>query len=452
MLNPFTSRVPSRLPPGPTTPMLWQTFLAVAKPHEYIRSLQAEFGDVISFRSLAGRGVAICDPAVAREVFAAPPETFRTPDIAPNTFGPHAVIATWGGTHKKQRRLLNPLFHGPRIKALYETMGRVVRERLAEVPRGATIALTDVTQSLALDIILSTVFGDATAGDLERGRVVLRAMVKRFAPAILVSSRLHTRLFPPWRRYADSRADFDAWVDGLIAARRRTGAPGDDLLGLFLVTRYEDETPDGAPMSDAEIRDQLVTLLLAGHETSATAIAWAVYFLHRSPETLARLRDELAGLRGSGPEALVKHPYLNAVCSEALRIEPVVTDVLRVVRDRFSLREWTLHEGETVAVMLSGILKNARIFPEPERFRPERFLERSYSATEFLPFGGGARRCLGAAFAEAEMAIAVGTLVQAWNLELVDRDERSVRHNITMGPKRGVRVRFVGPRPRPQES
>lgn len=189
-------------------------------------------------------------------------------------------------------------------------MGRVVRERLAEVPRGATIALTDVTQSLALDII-----GDATAGDLERGRVVLRAMVKRFAPAILVSSRLHTRLFPPWRRYADSRADFDAWVDGLIAARRRTGALGDDLLGLFLVTRYEDETPDGAPMSDAEIRDQLVTLLLAGHETSATAIAWAVYFLHRSPETLARLRDELAGLRGSGPEALVKHPYLNAVCS-----------------------------------------------------------------------------------------------------------------------------------------
>jgi cytochrome P450 len=143
---------------------------------------------------------------------------------------------------------------------------------------------------------------------------------------------------------------------------------------------------------------------------------------------------------------LVRHPYLNAVCSETLRMEPIVTDVLRVCRDRYQLREWTLEKDESIAVMMTGILKNARIFAEPDRFRPERFLEKTYSATEFLPFGGGSRRCLGAAFAEAEMAIAVGTLVAEWNLELVDREERSVRHNITMGPERGVRVRFVGRR------
>ncbi|MFO0741384.1 MAG: cytochrome P450 [Labilithrix sp.] len=436
----FAKRIPSRLPPGPTTSTFRQTYGAVARPLEYIRSLQAEFGDVISFNSLAGRGIAICDPAVAREVFAAPPEAFRTPQIAPNTFGPQSVIATWGPTHKKQRKLLNPHFNGQRIKAMYETMASVVQARLADVPIGRTIALTDVTQSIALDIILSTVFGDASGADLDHGRKVLRRMVKCFAPAILISTRLHSRFFPPWRKYADSRADFDAWVDGLIADRRKRGALGDDLLGLFLVTKYE----DGEAISDAEIRDQLVTLLLAGHETSATAIAWAIYWLHRTPSTLARLRDELGA--ELTPDALVKHAYLNAVCSETLRIEPIVTDIMRVVKDRFQLRQWTLEQGETIAVMMTGILKNPRIFPEPDRFRPERFLERTYSATEFLPFGGGSRRCLGAAFAEAEMAIAIGFLARDWNLELVDREERSVRHNITMGPKHGVRVRFVGRR------
>jgi cytochrome P450 len=419
--------------------VLWQTYLAVAKPLEYIRSMQARFGDVMSFHTLAGFGIAVCDPGVARDVFAAPPETFRVPDIAPSIFGTHAVIATWGSTHKKQRKLLNPHFNGQRIKAAYDTMGRVVRARLADVPTGKTIALTDITQSIALDIILATVFGDASAPELDRGRVVLRGMVKSFSPAILPTARLHSRFFPPWRTYAASRADFDAWVDGLIADRRSRGNLGDDLLGLFLVTKYD----DGANMSDAEIRDQLVTLLLAGHETSATAIAWAIYVLHRSPAVLARLRDELGDL---APDALVKNPYLSAVCSEALRMEPVVTDVLRVCRERFQLREWTLEKNEPIAVMMTGILKNARIFPEPDRFRPERFLEKTYSATEFLPFGGGSRRCLGAAFAEAEMAIAVDLLVSEWNLELADREERSVRHNITMGPARGVRVRFVSRR------
>ena len=436
----FGTRIPSRLPPGPTTPVLWQTYLAVAKPLEYIRSIRARYGDVTSFHTLAGRGIAVCDPAVARDVFAAPPESFLVPDIAPSIFGTHAVIATSGATHKKQRKLLNPHFNGQRIKAAYDTMARVVRARLDEVPLGETIALTDVTQSIALDIILSTVFGDASGAELDRGRVVLRAMVKAFSPAILPTARLHSRLFPPWRKYASSRRDFDVWVDGLIAARRKKGALGDDLLGLFLVTKYDDD----ANMADEEIRDQLVTLLLAGHETSATAIAWAMYWLHRTPAVLARLRDELAD---PSPDVLVKHPYLTAVCSEALRMEPVVTDIIRICRERFQLRQWTLEKGEPIAVMMTGILKNERVFPEPDRFRPERFLEKSYSATEFLPFGGGSRRCLGAAFAEAEMAIAVGILVSEWNLELVDREERAVRHNITMGPERGVRVRFVGRRP-----
>jgi cytochrome P450 len=432
--------IPKRLPPGPDTPVLWQTYQVVARPLVYIRKMQERYGDVMSFHTLAGRGVAVCDPGVARDVFATPPELFRTPSIAPNIFGERSVLSTWGPTHKKQRKLLNPHFNGQRIKAAYETMARVVRARLEAVPRGQDVALTEITQNIALDIILETVFGEASKEELDRGRVVLRWMVHEFAPAIMASARLHSRFFPPWRRYAKARINFDEWVDQLIADRRKRNALGDDLLGLFLVTKYD----DGNAMTDGEIRDQLVTLLLAGHETSATAIGWAVYFLERDKTIQKRLRDELTD---TSADVLVKHPYLNAVCSEALRIEPIVTDILRVCTDTYKLREWTLEKGESIAVMMTGILKNAKVFPEPDRFRPERFLEKSYSANEFLPFGGGSRRCLGAAFAEAEMAIAVGILTSEFEIELADKQpERSVRHNITMGPARGIRVRFTGAR------
>ena len=446
----FADKTPARLPPGPTTPALWQTYLAVAKPLEYIRELLARYGDVSSFRTLSGRGISVSDPGLAREVFAAPPESFAVPFIAPSVFGREAVIATSGATHKRQRKLLNPHFHGARIKALLGTMSAVVYRRVAAVPRGEVIALTDLTRGIALDIILEAIFGDADEGAHVRGREILNEMVHAFSPSFLPSQRLHSRFFPPWRRYAEARAVFDVWVDGLIADRRRRGALGDDLLGLFLVTTYDDESARSSErvlanaMGDSEIRDQLVTLLLAGHETSATAIAWALYYLLKDPPTLARLRAEIGTNRS--PEALVKNAYLGAVGSEALRIEPIVTDVMRVCAGRFQLREWTLEKGEAIAVMITGILRSARIYPEPDRFRPERFLEKSYTATEFLPFGGGSRRCLGAAFAESEMAIAIGTIASEWQLELADAEpERSVRHNITMGPARGVRVRFGRP-------
>lgn len=428
----------SRLPPGPGTPRFWQTYRFIATPEPYAKGLQAKYGDAISFHSYAGRGIAIYDPVLAKEVLTAQAD-YAVPTIVPAVFGPQAVIATSGTTHKKQRKLLNPHFHGARIKAMLGTMAKVVRAQLEALPKGEVVRLIDVTQSIALDIILEAIFGDASEAERARGRVVLRDLVHAAVPSILVPA-LHVSFFPPWRRYLAARATFDLWVDDIMAKRRKENALGDDLLGLFLVTKYD----DGAPMADGEIRDQLVTLLLAGHETSATAAAWAIYWLERSPTVLAKLRDEVTD---PSPEALVKNAYLGAVCSEALRIEPIVTDVIRVCTDTFKLREWTLEKRELLAIMITAILKDERIYPEPHRFRPERFLEKQFTPTEFLPFGGGSRRCLGAAFAEAEMAIAVGILATEWNVELADKEpEVAVRQNITMGPKRGVRVRITGSR------
>jgi cytochrome P450 len=239
---------------------------------------------------------------------------------------------------------------------------------------------------------------------------------------------------------------FNDWVTQ-VAGRRRArgeGGLGDDVLGVLLAARYD----DGSAMDEIEVQDQLFTLLIAGHETSAIAMAWTVYHLLRSPEVLARLRVEIDRL---GPEpaldAVVRLPYLDAVVSETLRVEPIVTDVARVCREPFTLGQWTVPRGYVIAVLLVSILHDPRVFPEPERFRPERFLEKKYSASEFLPFGGGARRCLGSAFAEAELALAIAEIMSRYDLELAGAEpERAARRNLTMGPKHGVRVRVVGRR------
>ncbi len=439
------------LPSGPRTPSFVQAYQFIFQPAAYTRALRAKYGDAVRFSSAIGKGVAVMDPALAREVFAAPPETFEALPMLEPLFGFGAVIAVSGERHKKLRKLLNPRFHGAEVKGFLSVMQRVIREHVARLERVAgtdeVVRAIDVTQALALDVICETVFGESDGLDRPLAREVLRSMVHAFHPSILGGAIFQRPWFPPWRRLLRARSAFDAWADRLIQARRARGddALGNDVLGVLLAARYE----DGAPMDDAEIRDQLITLLLAGHETSATAMAWAVYYLARAPETLARLRQELDALGPQpSPEVVVRLPYLDAVAAETLRIEPIVTDIIRVCRQPFTVANtWTIPKGEIVAVMLVSILRDERVFPEPERFRPERFLEKKFGPAEFLPFGGGARRCLGAAFAEAELGLAIAELAQCWELVLADdAPERATRKNLTMGPARGVRIRIRGRR------
>jgi cytochrome P450 len=440
------------LPPGPRTPALWQTLRFVTNPGPYGLGIRKKYGDVASFHALFGDGVAVFESGLAREVFSAPPDTFATFPLVEALFGRTSVIAASGAPHRKLRKLLNPRFHGAQVKGFLAAMQRAIRVHVEGLARaagtGEVIVLGDMTQSLSLDVIIETVFG---AGELDRAvaREVLLASVHAISPAIVGGTTFHKPWFPPWRRFLRANEAFDTWVAGVIRQRRARGeeALGDDVLGVLLAARYE----DGSPMDDEEVRDQLLTLLLAGHETSAIAMAWSVYHLLRTPDVLARLREEVDALGPDpAPEAVVRVPYLDAVVSETLRIEPIVTDVVRVCREPFTLGDrWTVPRGHAIVVMLLAILRDARVFPEPERFRPERFLEKKFSASEFLPFGGGARRCLGAAFAEAEVALAVAEIASQWELELASSSpEPSIRRNLTMGPKHGVRVRVLGRRAR----
>jgi cytochrome P450 len=200
-------------------------------------------------------------------------------------------------------------------------------------------------------------------------------------------------------------------------------------------------------MTDTEVKDELRTLLVAGHETTATGLAWALYHLHRAPEALRRLEEELAPLGPEPePEALARLPWLAAVCDEALRLHPVVHLVARRLRGPFTLRGYALPPGMGVMVSIVSIHADPAVYPEPERFRPERFLERRFSPFEYLPFGGGARRCIGAAFALYEMKVVLGTLLAAHCFALAsERPVRPVRRNVTMAPDRDVALLYVGP-------
>jgi cytochrome P450 len=438
------------LPPGPRAPAFWQTLRFASSPREYSLEIVARYGPVSRFRALNGKGISVCDPALAREVFAADPSGFESLSVLGELFGSRSVLATSGAVHKRQRKLLNPRFHGTRIKALLEVMQRVVWDRLSDFDRavksGEIVAMADFSQALTLDVILETTFGASPGLDRPASREILQGLILGLSPMFVFAPPLRSSLFPPWRTFVRRRAAFDAWVDGIAAGRRESGVYGDDILGMLLEARYD----DGSAMDDAEIRAQLMTLLIAGHETTAVAFSWAIYWLLREPSTLARLRGDLDALGPNpAPEAIVRLPYLGAVVSETLRIEPVVTDVARICRKPLPLGNWCVPEGELALVNVSAILADAALFPDPRKFMPERFLDRTYSASEFMPFGGGSRRCLGAAFAEAELAIALASVASRWQLELASqRPERAVRRNITMGPKDKVRVRVVGARAR----
>jgi cytochrome P450 family 110 len=440
------------LPPGPRSPAWLQTARFVRNPRAFTRDMCNRFGDAVRFHMINGRGVAFASPSLAREVFAADPETFGSSAMLSSLFGRHSLLATSQSTHRRQRKLLAPYFHGARIKSVFEGMRRVVRAHATALGKAArdqaVVVIRDLAQAATLDVILESVFGADPELDRPAARTVLVDLVHAITPSIAVSPKINKPLYPPWRRFLRRRAAFDAWVDRQLVRRRR-GRAGDDVLGMLVDARYD----DGECISDAEIRDQLMTLLLAGHETSAVAISWGVYWLLKYPATLEALRRAIDPLGGdASAEALARLPYLDAVVAETLRVEPVVVSIERLCRRPLRVGPWTVPEGEIAVVNLLAILGDPDVFPEPGLFRPERFLQRQYSAAEFVPFGGGQRRCLGAAFAEAEIAIALGTILGDWNLELAStKPERAVRRNVTMGPAGGVRVRVLGRR-RPEET
>jgi cytochrome P450 len=429
----------STLPPTPAVPPLVQTVWWLARPISLMESCRHRIGDQFSVRFLGFERpmVMLSDPEAIRALYmehshGLPPG--RTATLMP-VLGPRSVLLLEGSEHLARRRLMLPAFHGERMRS-YEGIVRDAAERqIASWPLEQPLALHPCMQALTLEVILRAVFG---VSDIERGRRLREQLPRLLGMSasaglqlrVLLSRRLQRG--DPLEQLRAVTREIDGLLLGEIAERRAEGrfAEREDILSLLMGARFEDD----GQMSDHELRDQLLTLLLAGHETTATALAWTFDLLLRHPATLARLTAEV--------DEGAQEDYLRAVIAESLRLRPVVPLAGRRLATELRAGEWTLPAGTDVTPAIWLTHTRADLYPEPYSFRPERFLEDAPTTYGWIPFGGGIRRCLGASFAEFEMRVVLQTVLRERVLEAVgSRPERMARRNVTLSPRHGTRVR-----------
>ncbi|MBX2802744.1 MAG: cytochrome P450 [Myxococcales bacterium] len=416
----------------------WNTWRILRAPLRTYSDWRARHGDTYQVPAINGDVVVTCDSEVVRDLYRAATtevEPFAV-DVAEPLVGRGSLLLLKGEAHGRERKLLMPPFHGERMRAYGQVIRDIAERRLAAVPQGRPFRVADVMLDISLDVIVQAVFGIRQPDQVQRWAQAVQALVVGMHPLLLFMPFLQRRPFPGWGRFERSRSELDRMLYAEIA-RRRSEEPDDDILSLMLHASYE----DGQPMSDEAVRDELVTLLFAGHETTQISMAWGLYHVCRSQPILQRLQAELDATDGS-PEALAKAPYLDAVVQETLRLDPVVPDMVRTLSVDLQLGPYALAAGTHIAP--AAVLVHARedLYPEARRFRPERFEECRPRPWEFLPFGGGVRRCIGAALATYEMKLVLGTWLRGAHFRSTSADEPA-RRNITMGAKRGVPMELV---------
>ena len=439
-----------KLPAGPTTNPKLQMFQWVSNPLGYMETNHKRFGDVFTAR-LADkfRLVFFSDPQAIREILCADARTFdsgRANGILLPLVGSESMLLLDGDRHKHQRKLMMPPFHGDRMQTYATTIEKITQEVMDSWPVGKPFSVRAATQSITMKMILNVVFGLSEGARYEKVRQLMTTVLDMtgspLSSSLLFFGGLQRDLGPwsPWGRFLRCKAQLDELLYAEIGERREAlDESRTDILTLLLCARDE----NGEAMSDLELRDELLTLLLAGHETTATALAWALYWIHKLPHVGQKLRQELASLgENPDPMAIVKAPYLNAICQETLRIYPVALITFpRIVKSSFSVMGH--HFGPEVSLAPCIYLTHHRedLYPDPKQFKPERFLERQYSPYEFYAFGGGQRRCLGQALALYEMKLAISTIVSQLKLVLPDdRPIKPVRRGVTLAPSGRLRL------------
>ena len=423
----------SALPPGPTEPPVVQTARWLLRPIAFLEACRRRYGDAFSVRFLGFQTpmVMLSDPDAIRALYTArehnlPPG--RTATLMP-VMGPRSVLLLEGREHLARRKVMLPPFHGERMRAYEQTVRQVVADEVDRWPQDEPFALHPRMQAVTLEVILRAVFGVTDAGRREALTAQLGGLLAATSSVALQFGVLLSRRLggpDPLERLQAQLARIDALLYAEIAERRAD--PREDILSLLLAARFE----DGEPMSDAEVRDQLMTLLLAGHETTATGLAWAFDLLGRHPHVLERLVAAV----DSGDDA-----YVRATVSEALRLRPVVPLAGRRLASELRVNGHVLPPGTDVTPAIWLTHTRSDRYPEPYAFRPERFLGDAPSTYAWIPFGGGVRRCLGAAFAEMEMRVALEEILRRRVVRRVDGPaERVARRNVTFSPRGGTRV------------
>jgi cytochrome P450 family 110 len=383
------------------------------------------------------------DPVGIKAIYSAEPDSFAPLNQDMAVFlGQHALILQSGAEHKRSRRLMMPPFHGQRMRSYGETMFRLTRGLTDSWTKGNEVSVYDVAQRISLDVIMQVIFGVRDPAKKEELAGNIIALLNGISPLLALFPSLQ-REFGGIGPYASFRrlqlALYDN-LNALIQAARKAGS-NDDILNMLIEARYEGEKP----LTDEEIRDQLLLMVVAGHETTGISLAWALYSLHRpeNAEKLEKLRAELDTLgKDFDLAAMDKLPYLEAVCQETLRRYPIApAPSPRKLLNHMDFMGYSLEPGMGVTVAIGLVHFREDIYPEPWKFLPERFLEKKFSPFEYVPYGGGARRCLGAAMASYEMRLVLGTILKRFRLRLASLkpDNGKVRA-ANVGPATDVRM------------
>ncbi|MEP0873245.1 cytochrome P450 [Trichocoleus desertorum AS-A10] len=447
-----------RLLNGPTNPSLWQRRLwglrFLFRPLETLEARTQAYGDDyrVSPPDTKPALVYFSTPEALEAIFTAKPEQLSAGggnQILRVLLGKHGIVLLEGQAHQRQRQLLMPPFHGDRMRSYAQIIQDITTQVRSPWRVGTTFAVRPAMQSISLQVILRAVFGLNGGPRYDQLQQALTQMLDGFGSPFGAMFLFYPFLqqdwgrWSPWGRFLRLRQQVDDLLYAEIADRRSQAEVGrTDILALLMAARDS----EGQPLSEVELRDELITLLFAGHETTASALAWALYWIASLPEVRSKLLAEIEGLQPSPDSmAIARLPYLSAVCQETLRLYPIALSAFpRVVKQPLEIAGYALEPGTLVMPSIYLAHHRPEVYPEPKQFRPERFLERQFSPYEYFPFGGGDRRCIGAAFALFEMKLVLFELVSHLEMAIVNtKPIRPIRRGLTVAPSDRFQLRVA---------
>lgn len=438
------------LPDGPQMPRWLRMIKFIGQPVKYLDDFAKIYGDTFTIRSSRGDNhlVYFSQPQALEQIFTADSSHFEVGRAIGLGFllGDRSFMLADGDRHLRQRQLLAPPFHGERMRAYGEDICKISRQVSHEWQIGKPFKIRESMQEITLRVILRVVFGLNEGELFESLRRSLSDLLDFITSPVMSSAFFFSFIqkdfgaWSPWGWILQQRQKIDQLIYALLRERRTQADQNrQDILSLMMAARYD----DGQGMSDEELHDELMTLLIAGHETTASALTWAFYWIDHLPEVREKLLEELNTI-GVNPDLsnVAKLPYLTAVCQETLRIYPILmTAFVRIVKIPIKIMGYELREGTAIVPSIYLAHHREEVYPQSKQFKPERFLERQYSPYEYLPFGGGNRRCIGMAFAQYEMKIVLATVLSEFQVSLANkRPVRPVRRGLTIAAPAGMRM------------
>ncbi len=446
------------LPPGPNIPVPLATYRMIQKPYDLLLECYKEYGDIFSLKTMTGHFIFVSDLEVIRDIFSKHSKKFNTGETVlflEPFVGKNSLLLLDGVEHARHRRLLTPPFHGEKMKMFTDMMRNSAHKMVDRWKAGHSLMLRQEMQEITLKVIVKSVFGEEmsqrTPEIVEMVRGILQVPTfLTFLPFL----RFNLGSWSPWGKFLIWRDKLDKLIYEEIA-RRRKNPPKEpaDIVDMMMLS--QDET--GNFMTDREIRDEALTLLFAGHETTALSLTWFFIPLLQNPHVFKKLVEEINNVVGDEPitsDMVSKLTYLDATIKESMRINNLFPIVARKTIEPLELKGYEIPIGATVSPCNMIVHNLPSLYPEPQEFRPERFLVDPHQQHPYswLPFGGGNRRCIGMAFAQFEMKVILASILPRIELELIaGQDFRPKRMGLALAPPTGVKVKVVSTKPAPSQ-